>query len=215
MLMRILFISSLVLVWLPAGIAGAQQQYLDPGEAGFLLGGLFSRSEGYSGFGGRADYAFTDVLGAGVSLQRAENMDYEWIEFAPSVTALAVRPSKRWPVGLSFGAGYARIRQNRLDEDSIHRNRRISIYSFGVSLYLRLELSRGLVLYPTVGDAYTKAGYDVDDPDLGTYHESGKGQFASTFGFAVQAQRRFVFEATGVRAGGKISYVLSLILLLD
>jgi len=193
----------------------AQILFLDRSENEFAVGGVFSRDEGYSGFGGNAEYGITDVFGAGLNLERATNNDNSVISVSPYLSAIAMRPNERWPVGFAFSAMYSHTNQSRLVVDPTVSDRWGNIYSFGVRLFLRWEISPDLIVFPTAGDTYVKGGVMTDDPVWGHFRIADISDLAETWGFSLQLYRRFVFDSTATIVDGETSLTISLSLLID
>jgi hypothetical protein len=193
----------------------AQSLFLGRSENEYVVGGLFSRDEGYSGFGGNAEYGITDVFGAGLNLARATNSDNRVISVSSYLSAIALQPDDSWPVGIAFSAMYSHTDQSRLISDSMVSDRWGNFYSFGVRLFLRWEISPNLIVYPTVGDTYVKGGVMTDDPVWGHFRISDISDLAETWGFSMQLFRQLVFDALATTVEGETSFTISLGLMIN
>lgn len=163
------FITLLLLVLTAAGTAMAQSRYLEDGQSGAAISAGLGSGDGYSSLSAGLGYSFGSKfeLGLGVSKSSLDDdligNDGSLSEISPYALATVVRPKNGSMVGLEFSAQYSKGTFSSDGLDELVWDMTSSAVGIGGNLYLKLESSPSLQVYPMVSADYITITTKIED----------------------------------------------------
>ena len=159
-----------VTLLLAAGTASAQMKFMNDGQSGFGLGIGYLVGENFNGFGGSASYTVRSSWDLGVNVNRLaldDNLTSGTDASATTVTpwfALGlVRPKEASKLGAELQVGYEMDSYSSDALDELQRDMSSNALIGAVSLYMRLDSSPTLTIYPEVNIGYMTGSLDFKD----------------------------------------------------
>lgn len=159
----------LLLVTGGAGAALGQSRFLDDGQSGAMVSIAAGTGEDYTSLGAGFGYSFGSKFELGLAFTRSSfddeviGEDGSGTEFTPYVLASVVRPTADSRLGLELGASYGFASFSSDGLDFLDWDMTGSALSIGGNLYLRLESSPSLTVYPLVSADYVTATVEIED----------------------------------------------------
>jgi hypothetical protein len=164
-------------VVLAATTASAEMKFMNDGQSGFGLGAAYVDGEDYSGFGGTANYTVRGSWDLGLDVSWL-SLDEETNGTNASATAVTpwfalglVRPKEASKFGAELKVGYEMDSFSSDVFDELDMDMSGSALIGAASLYMRLESSPTMLIYPEVSLGYMTGTLTIEEPD-GTETES-------------------------------------------
>jgi hypothetical protein len=162
---------------LAATTASAQMKFMNDGQSGFGLGAAYLDGEDFSGFGGTASYTVRGSWDLGLDVSWL-SLDEETNGTNASATAVTpwfalglVRPKEASKFGAELKVGYEMDSYSSDVFDELGVDFSSSALIGAASLYMRLESSPTMLIYPEVSLGYMTGTVTFEDAD-GTEEES-------------------------------------------
>jgi opacity protein-like surface antigen len=195
--------------------ADAQNRFFADGQNGVGLRLGLGNSEDTSSFGASFTYTVNGLFDLGIGFSRASFDEDEWGEnftgtaIIPFVAAGIVRPSETSYLGIDLEGQYESLSYSGDALDVFGWDMSGHSYAFGASLYLRLESSPGLTVYPRAGLAYASVTAKIED-SFGDSLEDTNEDVLLSASVDFQINQRIVISPAFSHFDGSSSWGISL-----
>ena len=146
------------------------QSYLfHDGQNGFGVAGTIESGEDYTSFGAKFAFSAAGRFDLGVEVGKASfdeseyGEDFSATQLSPFVAAMLVRPNESSPVGVIASAAYGAATFSGDELDALSWDLSSTSYAVGGVLYLELESSPKLSVFPAVGVSYAGVTATLED----------------------------------------------------
>lgn len=156
---------------LAATTASAQMKYLNDGQSGFGLGAGYLLGEDFSGFGATADYTVRSSWDLGLNVnwlsldEDTNGTDASATTVTPWFALGLIRPKEASKLGAELQVAYEMDSYSGDVLDELGADKSSDALIGAVSLYLRLESSPTMLVYPEVSLGYMAGSLNVEDSD--------------------------------------------------
>jgi hypothetical protein len=147
---------------------GQSYLFLD-GQNGFGIAGSLESGEDYTSVGAKFAFSAAGRFDFGVEVGKASfdeseyGEDFTATQFSPFASAILVRPNESSPVGVIARAAFGTTSFSGDDLDALQWELGSTSYIAGGVLYLELESSPGLTVFPAVGVGYASVTATLED----------------------------------------------------
>lgn len=165
----VIVVMLLLVFMLSAAAANAQMKFLPDGASGFGLGAGFLSGDSFTGFGGTANYTVKGSWDIGLSVSRL-SLDDNVFGNDGSATAVTpwfalglVRPKAESKLGAELTVGYEMDSYSSDELDMLNWDATSKALTGAVSVYVRLESSPTLTIFPEANLGYMTGTAKIED----------------------------------------------------
>lgn len=175
---KVAFLLLFISLLLSADIALGQGSFLKEGQSGFGLTAFVKSGENYTGYGGDIGYSFAAKFDLGLIIGRTnfENIvigrNGKGTSYSPYATLTLLKPSKISRIGIELNASYGIGNYTSDDLEAQNLDLNEEGINAGGTIYMKMETSPDLDIFPRVSIAYVKIDQKLDDPSGNSETES-------------------------------------------
>lgn len=162
---------------LAATTASAQMKFLADGQSGFGLGAGYLVGEHFTGFGATADYVVHGSWDLGLNAnwlsldEESNGTNASATTVMPWLAIGLLRPKEASKFGAELQVGYQMDGYDSDALDELNWDMSSNALVGGVSVYMRLESSPTMTIYPEANLGYMTGSLKIEDSDGDTAEE--------------------------------------------